>query len=41
LKTDEPDPLIHVPARLKIVAPLAALPDRDALPFTRLPDMVG
>jgi hypothetical protein len=41
LKTDEPDPLIHVPARLKIVAPLAALPDRGALPFTRLPDMIG
>jgi DNA-binding MarR family transcriptional regulator len=34
------DPLIHVPARL-IVATLAALPDGDALSFTRLQDMIG
>jgi DNA-binding MarR family transcriptional regulator len=39
--TDELDPLIHVPARLKIVATLAALPDGDALSFTRLQDMTG
>jgi hypothetical protein len=41
LRTDEPGPLIHVPARLKIVATLAALPDGDALSFTRLQDMIG
>jgi DNA-binding MarR family transcriptional regulator len=35
------DPLIHVPARLQIVATLAALPPGDALSFTRLQDMIG
>jgi DNA-binding MarR family transcriptional regulator len=35
------DPLIHVPARLRIVATLAALPAGDALSFTRLQDMIG
>jgi DNA-binding MarR family transcriptional regulator len=39
--TEELDPLIHVPTRLKIVATLAALPDGDALSFTRLQDMIG
>jgi DNA-binding transcriptional ArsR family regulator len=34
------DPLIHVPTRLRIVATLAALPDGDALSFTRLQDML-
>jgi len=34
--SSELDPLIHVPTRLKIVATLAALPDGDALSFTRL-----
>jgi DNA-binding MarR family transcriptional regulator len=38
---DELDPLIHVPTRLRIVATLAALPDGDALSFTRLQDMIG
>ena len=41
MTTDELDPLIHVPTRLKIVATLAALPDGDALSFTRLQDMLG
>jgi DNA-binding MarR family transcriptional regulator len=41
MTTEELDPLIHVPARLKIVATLAALPDGDALSFTRLQDMIG
>jgi DNA-binding MarR family transcriptional regulator len=36
----ELDPLIHAPTRLKIVATLAALPDGDALSFTRLQDML-
>jgi DNA-binding transcriptional ArsR family regulator len=39
--TDALDPLIHVPARLRIVATLAALPDGDALSFTRLEKMIG
>jgi DNA-binding MarR family transcriptional regulator len=39
--TTELDPLIHVPTRLKIVATLAALPDGDALSFTRLQHMLG
>jgi DNA-binding transcriptional ArsR family regulator len=39
--TDALDPLIHVPARLRIVATLAALPDGDALSFTRLQKMIG
>jgi DNA-binding MarR family transcriptional regulator len=39
--TTELDPLIHVPARLRIIATLAALPDGDALSFTRLQDMLG
>jgi len=38
---DELDPLIHVPARLRVVATLAALPDGDTLSFTRLQDMIG
>jgi DNA-binding MarR family transcriptional regulator len=38
---DALDPLIHVPARLRIVATLAALPTGDALSFTRLQDMIG
>ena len=41
MTTDELDPLIHVPTRLKIVATLAALPEGDALSFTRLQDMIG
>ena len=38
---DALDPLIHVPARLRIVATLAALPDGDMLSVTRLQDMIG
>ena len=34
------DPLIHVPARLRIVATLAALTEGDALSFTRLQEMI-
>ena len=41
MTTEELDPLIHVPTRLRIVATLAALPDGDALSFTRLQDMIG
>jgi DNA-binding MarR family transcriptional regulator len=35
------DPLIHVPARLRIVVTLAALKEGDALSFTRLQHMIG
>lgn len=38
---DALDPLIHAPARLRIVATLAALPAGDELSFTRLQDMIG
>jgi DNA-binding MarR family transcriptional regulator len=38
--TDTLDPLIHAPARLRIVATLAELPAGDALSFTRLQDMI-
>jgi DNA-binding MarR family transcriptional regulator len=41
MTTDDLDPLIHVPTRLKIVATLAALPDGDTLSFTRLQDLIG
>ena len=41
MTTEELDPLIHVPTRLRIVATLAALPDGDALSFTRVQDMIG
>lgn len=40
MTTDILDPLIHVPARLRIVATLAALPEGDALSFTRLQTMI-
>jgi DNA-binding transcriptional ArsR family regulator len=33
------DPVIHAPARLRIVATLAALPDGGTVSFTRLQDM--
>jgi DNA-binding MarR family transcriptional regulator len=38
---DPLDPLIHVPARLRILVTLAALNDGEALSFTRLQDMIG
>ena len=41
MTTDALDPLIHVPARLRIVVTLATLPDGDALSFTRLQDVIG
>jgi DNA-binding MarR family transcriptional regulator len=40
-KTVEPlDPLIHVPARLRILVTLAALNEGDTLSFTRLQEML-
>jgi DNA-binding transcriptional ArsR family regulator len=41
MTAEDLDPLIHVPARLRIVATLAALSDGDTLSFTRLQDMIG
>ena len=38
--TETLDAVIHAPARLRIVATLAALPDGDSLSFTRLQDML-
>ena len=40
MATERLDPLIHVPARLRIVATLAALPEGDTLSFTRLQEMI-
>jgi DNA-binding MarR family transcriptional regulator len=40
MSSDALDPVIHAPVRLRIVATLAALPDGDALSFTRLQDML-
>ena len=35
------DPVIHAPARLRVVVTLASLPDRDNLSFTRLQELLG
>jgi DNA-binding MarR family transcriptional regulator len=40
MSDDELDPLIHVPARLRIMATLAALHEGDTLSFTRLQEMI-
>jgi DNA-binding transcriptional ArsR family regulator len=40
MTADSLDPVIHAPARLRIVAMLAALPDGASLSFTRLQDML-
>jgi len=40
MTTDALDPVIHAPARLQIVATLAALPQGDALRLTRLQPML-
>jgi DNA-binding MarR family transcriptional regulator len=37
---DDLDPLIHVPARLRIMATSAALHEGDTLSFTRLQEMI-
>jgi DNA-binding MarR family transcriptional regulator len=39
--TAELDPVIHVPARLRLMATLSTLRDGDSLTFTRLQDMIG
>ena len=40
MTADALDPVIHAPARLRIVATLAAVPEGDTLSFTRLQDML-
>jgi DNA-binding transcriptional ArsR family regulator len=40
MTADSLDPVIHAPARLRIVATLAALPEGASLSFTRLQDML-
>ena len=39
--SDDLNPLIHVPARLRIMATLATLPDGDKLSFARLQGLIG
>jgi DNA-binding MarR family transcriptional regulator len=39
--SDELDPVIHAPARLRIVVTLATLEEGDHLSFTRLQDLLG
>jgi hypothetical protein len=41
MSTSAPDPVIHNPQRLRIVATLAALPDSDTLSVSRLQTMIG
>ena len=41
MSEDGLDPVIHVPARLRIVVTLAALHDGDTMSFTRLQDLIG
>jgi DNA-binding transcriptional ArsR family regulator len=41
VNTEPLDPVIHAPARLRIVATLATLPDGDELSFTRLQDILA
>lgn len=38
---DELDPVIHVPARLRIMVTLATLPEGDNLSFPRLQQILG
>jgi DNA-binding MarR family transcriptional regulator len=40
-KIEQPDPLIHQPIRLKIMAALKALPEREQLEFVKLKTLAG
>src|SRR5947207_2863182 len=40
MSQDGLDPVIHAPARLRLMVTLATLPDGDTLSFTRLQDML-
>lgn len=41
MNEDNLDPVIHAPARLRLMVTLAALPEGDNLSFTRLQEMIG
>ena len=41
MNQDGLDPVIHAPARLRLMVTLAALPEGDNLSFTRLQDLIG
>jgi DNA-binding transcriptional ArsR family regulator len=41
MSEDGLDPVIHAPARLRIMVTLAALPEGDNLSFTRLQGLIG
>ena len=41
MSEDGLDPVIHAPARLRLMVTLAALPGGDNLSFTRLQDLSG
>jgi DNA-binding transcriptional ArsR family regulator len=41
MSTDPLDPVIHAPARLRLMVTLAALPEGDNLSFTRLQELLG
>jgi DNA-binding MarR family transcriptional regulator len=41
MNDDGVDPVIHAPARLRLMVTLATLPEGDNLSFTRLQDMIG
>ncbi len=41
MSQDGLDPVIHTPARLRLMVTLAALPEDDDLSFTRLQDITG
>lgn len=38
---DQPDAIIHQPMRLKIMAALKPLPEKDPIEFVRLRDLIG
>ena len=38
---EEINPLIHVPARLRIMATISSLPDGDSISFARLQQLIG
>ena len=41
MSDDVLDPVIHAPARLRVMVTLASLPDGDDVSFTRLQDLIG
>jgi DNA-binding MarR family transcriptional regulator len=41
MSEDRLDPVIHAPARLRLMVTLATLPDGDNLSFTRLQELIG